>query len=227
MREYDGLDLLDSSGETVGTIERTYVDDSGAIRYLDVKWGGLIPHHRLVPASGLQETDGGIQVPYDRATLEESPSIDTGDTLEGGDLDRVNEYYGSITDAQADALDDQDISSKDDEDSDGEPDGETKPMPVLDASEIEQYEHAPADGDQPIGQVRDLGDVIEVPIVEEVLVKQKVVREVLRVRKTWVTDSQTVSADLRHEGAELVSADEGINVRGTEHLDNENDANEQ
>ena len=54
------------------------------------------------------------------------------------------------------------------------------------------------------GQVRDLGDVIEVPVIEERMVKTPVVKEVLRIRKRSVTEQRTVSADLRKEDVDVV-----------------------
>ncbi len=59
-------------------------------------------------------------------------------------------------------------------------------------------------------QVRDLGDVIEVPIVEEELVKRPVVKEVLRIRKSSTSERQTVQGEVRKEEIEV---DEEGNVR--------------
>jgi len=67
-----------------------------------------------------------------------------------------------------------------------------------------ETEEAPAD----FGKVRDLGDVIEIPIIEEVLVKKQVVREVLRVRKSQLTEMGTAAADLRKETVDVVSTSE-------------------
>jgi len=52
-----------------------------------------------------------------------------------------------------------------------------------------------------VGEVRDLGDVIEIPIVEEEVevIKRPVVKEVLRIRKRRVTEEHTVEADVREE----------------------------
>ncbi|MCA1594866.1 MAG: DUF2382 domain-containing protein, partial [Chloroflexi bacterium] len=52
---------------------------------------------------------------------------------------------------------------------------------------------------QDITAVRDLGDVIEVPVVEEQLVRMPVVKEIIRIRKTRQTVRQVVDADLRKE----------------------------
>ena len=52
---------------------------------------------------------------------------------------------------------------------------------------------------QDIGRIRDQGDVIEVPIVEEEIVKRPVVKEVLRIRKDQITEHQQVSDTVRRE----------------------------
>src|SRR5206468_145725 len=93
--DYDGLDVLDSAGENIGTVNRTFIDGGGAPRFLDVRQHGLLRKHRLIPADQLQETGEGIRVPYTRELIEESPSYDPSDTLEGETLDQVQAYYAN------------------------------------------------------------------------------------------------------------------------------------
>jgi len=52
-------------------------------------------------------------------------------------------------------------------------------------------------------QVRDMGDVIEVPIVEEEIVKRPVVKEVLHIRKSSTSEQQTVQGEVRKEEIEV------------------------
>ena len=69
-----------------------------------------------------------------------------------------------------------------------------------------------------LGAIRDLGDVIEIPLVEEELVvtKRLVVKEVIRIRKRWVTDRRMVQADLRKEDVEVIQeGDVVVNQGGT------------
>jgi|SRR5947209_1954759 len=199
--DYDGLDLIDSAGDSVGTIDRTYVDDAGTARMVCVKMGTILKSHRLVPADGLEERDRTVQSSYLKDVIEESPDFEGGDTIEGDVLVAVQEYYardGDLTDEE------------EDETSSGH---EMPPRTVTAIGEVD-HRNRPADDfpsvgedtDVPsdFGQVRDLGDVIEVPIVEEVLVKKPVVREVLRIRKSHTTESGTAAADLRREEVEVI-----------------------
>lgn len=215
---YDGATLLDTDNEKVGSVDRTYVDDAGTAQFLSVKTGTILTRHHLVPAESLTETDNGIQVPWLKALIEESPVIDSGDTLEGEQLETVRSYYrnnGSLAstgDDSADGgansgasqqLDPETISAI----------GEANPRnrPASDFPEGAAAETPPG-----FGEVRDLGDVIEVPIVEEVMVKKRVVREVLRIRKSHFVESGTVATDLRHEEIEVMpSGDDALTNSGS------------
>jgi len=62
--------------------------------------------------------------------------------------------------------------------------------------------------------VQDEGGVIEIPLFEEVLVKKTVVREVLRIRKRWITEEHLVETDLRREDVEVTEEGQvGFRVR--------------
>lgn len=74
--------------------------------------------------------------------------------------------------------------------------------PVTDSGETPSTESPETATD-----IRETGDVIEVPIVEEELVKRPVVKEVIRVRKSELTDQRTVDADRRTEEVEVIRDD--------------------
>lgn len=194
--DYDGTTLIDGTGERIGTVERTYVDDDGTARLLAVQTGRLLHHHYLVPTDNLSETESGLQIPWPKEVIEESPPVEAADTVEGETLTAVREYYAGLQDGERAGGNAGESTAADSADG-GPPAG-----PELAA------EGEPASAD--FGQVRDLGDVVEIPIVEEVLVKKPVVREVLRVRKSRVTESGVASADLRREHVEIVSGQEHV-----------------
>ena len=72
-------------------------------------------------------------------------------------------------------------------------------------------ERAPASARR-IGEVRDRGDVIEIPIVEDEVevVRRPVVKEVLRVRKDQVTEQQTIDTTVRKERIEVAQDDDVV-----------------
>jgi uncharacterized protein YrrD len=94
MDDYDGARVLDADGNAVGTVDRTYIDDRGRAQMVAVKMGSLFAKHRLVPVDQAQVTGDGLQVPYIKDVIEESPDVSSGDTVEGDVLDRVRSYYG-------------------------------------------------------------------------------------------------------------------------------------
>jgi hypothetical protein len=138
-----------------------------------VQTGALIHKHRLVPTSDAQVTENGLTVPYDKDTVESSPDAsDIGDTLDGDFVDQVRAHYegNRVGDAAVDAA-----------------------VPVRTVDNLPDDFGKDADAEtvqtnRRYGDVRDAGDYIEVPVIEERLVKQRVVTEVLRVKKTSLAD---------------------------------------
>ncbi|MBV9278867.1 MAG: DUF2382 domain-containing protein [Chloroflexi bacterium] len=212
MNDYDGADVVDADGNKIGKIVRSFADDAGVVRFVQVKTGTLFAKHHLIPTDDAQEADGAVQVPYSKDVVEASPQADPGDTLEGNLLSNVRSYYAESAPATAEA------------DSTAE-EGE-EPAAATPVAAAEPEDHSPrqpaitnaADGDTAVSsadQVRDAGNYIEIPIIEERLVKQPVVKEVLRVRKTQVAEQQTVRTDLRREDVEVVP-DSDVPVRDNE-----------
>jgi hypothetical protein len=93
--DYDGATLIDSAGERVGTVERSYLDDNGIAQYLEVKSGTIVHRHYLVPADQAEVLPEGVRVPYTRDMIEESPNAMSDDTLEGPELSEIRAYYES------------------------------------------------------------------------------------------------------------------------------------
>lgn len=199
MQDYNGADVIDTNGDKIGTVERTYDDAEGTPRFVEISMGSLFSkEQRLVPVESAEFTDDGLQVPFSKGVIEDSPDASSaGDTLEGGLLDSVRAFYrGDGGEAQAD-------TSTDGEQAGAVPVGEADTGDDTESSQDIPVSEDTGDTGQTAGTARDLGDVIEVPIYEERLVKQPVVTEVLRIRKTPQTRQQSVEADLRKEEVEI------------------------
>ncbi len=233
--DYDGVDVVDATGEQVGKVERTYLDDSNVPRYVSVKIGSLFAKHRLIPVEGASLTNNGqLQVPYDKTTVEASPDVPASDTLESVALDGVSTFYAARSDegsadssgvaaqgsdespeAEPVAVPDADASpqaqSNVPQDTDESPETDTEDTdsvsPTAQAQVIDESQRGLRVGDEvPAGleaPVREVGDVVEVPVLEEVLVKKTVVREILRVKKTDYVEQETVEGDVRTEVIEV------------------------
>lgn len=194
-----GTAIYDATGDHVGKVEQTYPDDGSTVRFARVKIGTLLAKHRLVPLEDATPTRDGLQVPYSRQAIESAPDLPKEvDPLSGMAAEDLQGYYASSRDT-------------------GTGTGEPASNPVqpetseLSRSGAETNDAVLEDGEIPavsrvpepdVGQVRDRGDFVEIPVVEERLVKQPVVTEVVRVHKTHTTDERTASADVRKEDIE-------------------------
>ncbi len=228
IEDYDGTDVVDAAGERIGTVERSYVDDQGNVQFVEVKLRGLRAKHRLIPMDIIDRTDDALTVPFARGVVEESPDASSArDTLEEDTLDQIRAYYESqrqgLSPAVAEAAAIPVSESKTDTStstSSGQPGVGEKMKGAVEQVREKLPGGSAGEGGQSRGdegrqgqdrfQVRDMGDVIEVPIVEEEIVKRPVVKEVLRIRKSSTSERQTVQGDVRKEEIEV---DEEGNVR--------------
>ncbi len=203
IQDYNGDTVVDATGERIGTVEQSYVDDGGTVRAVGVKIGTLRTKHRIVPVDGASREKDRLTVPYTKRTVEESPDADAGDTLEGEMLQRVRAYYAGAGERVGDRA----PGARPAASQTRQPPAtaQSREAPADDTREAETPEAAGSLSDEAreLGAVRDLGDTIEVPIVEEEIVKRPVVKEVLRIRKSTVAEQQKVEADLRKEDIEI------------------------
>lgn len=203
-----GATVYDVDGDEIGRVERVYPDERGGVRFVRVKMGTLLAKHRLVPMDGAQWTDGKLTVPYTRAVIENAPELaDNVDPRSEMVAEDLRGYYGSGRDT-ATTSPDSSSAARPVRHSSGQPetDGSTTAAdPGMSLAQSGET-RGEAQGEGDVGQVRDLGDVVEIPVIEERLVKQPVVKEILRVRKHSISDTRDVSAELRKEDVEVETA---------------------
>ncbi len=219
IEDYDGSEVLDRDGAHIGTVERSYIDDQGSVQFIEVKMAGLRARHRLIPVDDAAQMDSALKVPFGKDIVEASPNVSyLGDTVEEETLIEIRAYYqrhdqtaapaavepAAIPTAKSETTGDSDSGSSDQDGGIGDKvrGAAEKIREKLSGSSSSRGDENDADAGTS-GRVRDLGDVIEVPIVEEKLVKKPVVTEVLRIRKRAVSDRQTVSGDVRKEDIEI------------------------
>lgn len=219
--DYDGVEVIDGAGEHIGKVERTFVDDSNAPRFVEVKFGTLLPKHRLIPSSVADLTDDGeLQVPYTKDVIEASPDAPKSDTLEPADLDEITAYYRSDDESQSEnEMQVESVAVPTDAEGQSVASASEPPpgrqFDIVDesAGALQVGDEVPAGLEAPI---RETADMVEVPVLEEVLVKKTVVREILRVRKSDLVEHQTVEGDVRKEDIEVddeagAVVDSGVN----------------
>jgi len=199
VQDYDGATVVDATGEAIGTVERSYVDDDGAVRMVRVKLGKLFAKHRLVPVDDVRRDDDTLRIPYAKQVVEDAPDVDVKDTLEGEGLEQVRAYYVGTQERLVE---------------EHRPIVEERPPVVADVPAAVVRDASVPTGDDAgeTARIRDRGDTIEIPIVEEELVKRPVVKEVLRVRKQTVSAQQQVSEELRKEDVEI-EGDGDVEIR--------------
>jgi hypothetical protein len=203
MQTYDGAEVVDAQGEPVGAVERSYVDDSGTGELVEVAIGSFFPTYRLVPVADAQLSDGRLAVPYTKDMIVESPDASLTDaTVEGELLERVWAYYGPDRSSTAVAMAGSAVATGED----------VTAAPAGRAGAREDTSEPVPDSALRIGEVRDRGDVIEIPIVEDEVevVRRPVVKEVLRVRKVQVTEQKTIDTTVRKERIEVAQDDDVV-----------------
>jgi hypothetical protein len=203
MQTYDGADVLDVKGEPVGAVERSYVDDGGTVRLVEVATGSFFPTYRLIPVTDAQLTAGRLTVPYTKDMILESPDVSpTLTKLEGELLERVWTYYGLGRESADVATAGTAVSA-----------GEHVAAAPARRAGAQDDTSEPASGTVPwVGEVRDRGDVVEIPIVEDEVevVRRPVVKEVLRVRKDQVSEQKTIATTVRKERIVVAQDDDGV-----------------
>ena len=188
LTDYDGLQLLDFRGEIVGSIVQTYVDAKDVPQFVEVRVSDDKAAYRLVPLQSINQTAEGLRVPFGTDLILGSPaSSELGDIADGTQVDRVVAYYDQMRGAATDQQRESRIEST--------------------SSIVATKEPVQGVGGPVSTEIRDLGDVVEIPIVEEVLVKTPVVREVIRVRKHTTSGIEKVAEDVRHEDVEIEQDD--------------------
>lgn len=202
--DYDGIEVVDGGGERIGKVERTYVDDSNAPRFVEVKFGTLLPKHRLIPTAEADLADDGLlHVPYSKDTIEASPDAPKSDIVEPAELNEINAYYSAGDGTEAEQTPTATAGSTPISADQG------KTRAVEDSAPDHRFEVVDESGgglrvgDQvPAGMeapIRNRGDTVEVPVLEEVLVKKTVVKDIIRVKKSDMIEYETVEGDVRKE----------------------------
>ena len=94
-----GLDIYDTNGEEIGTVEGLYVDEEERkVRLLDVGAGGLLglgEKNFLIPVEAVREVnEDGVVVDQSREKVVDSPPFDTNVVLQAPYQRDIYDYYG-------------------------------------------------------------------------------------------------------------------------------------
>ncbi len=90
-----GTTVSGQDGEKLGKVEEIYFDnETGKPEWAGVKTGMFGGHISLVPLAAARQDDNGLQVPYDKAQLKDSPHHDPGTELSQDDEAELFRHYG-------------------------------------------------------------------------------------------------------------------------------------
>jgi sporulation protein YlmC with PRC-barrel domain len=96
VRDLIGAELLDSSGDKVGTIGQIFVDQgTGELEWAAVNTGLLGMNESLVPLAQADRAGQAVRVPYERARIKDAPKLLAGgDHLDESAQRQLYVYYG-------------------------------------------------------------------------------------------------------------------------------------
>jgi sporulation protein YlmC with PRC-barrel domain len=94
-RKLVGREVLDESGETVGTVEAFWMDPStGRVEFLGVKCSWLSGKVHVVPAGDAQVTEHHLRLRFPGALIKRAPTSSPGAELAQLEKEEINQYYG-------------------------------------------------------------------------------------------------------------------------------------
>ena len=89
-----GATVLGHQGEKLGKVDELYFDnETGKPEWAGVKTGMFGGHISLVPLAEATQADRGLEVPYDKAQLKDSPHHDPGEELSQEDEAELFRHY--------------------------------------------------------------------------------------------------------------------------------------
>jgi uncharacterized protein (TIGR02271 family) len=93
--QHRGGDLVGRDGEKIGSIEEIYLDaETNEPEWALVNTGLFGTKQTFVPLREASETDGGLSVPFDKATVKDAPKVEPDGQLTQREESELYRYYG-------------------------------------------------------------------------------------------------------------------------------------
>ncbi len=93
--EWRGRNAVDSDGDKIGAIDEIYMDtETGKPEWLAVKTGMLGSKVSFVPIAEARESDGNVQLPYDKQQVKDAPNAEADGELSQEEEDSLYRHYG-------------------------------------------------------------------------------------------------------------------------------------
>ena len=95
VRAWEGRTMVDRDGTPVGSINAIYLDDrTGQPEWALVNTGLFGTRASFVPLGHAAETDGNVQVPYDKRLIKEAPNVEVEEHLSEAEKRQLWRHYG-------------------------------------------------------------------------------------------------------------------------------------
>jgi uncharacterized protein (TIGR02271 family) len=198
-----GSDLLDNDGDKIGSIDEIYLDrETDEPEWAVVTTGLFGTKRTFVPISDAQPADGGIRVPYEKATVKDAPRIDPDGELSHEEERTLYAHYGRQYmdyNDQSGVIDETSTTRGDVDTSTTRGDVDTSATGDLDTSTTGDYDSSTARGDR--GDVSGPDTDSAMTLSEEEMRVGTTEREAGRVRlkKYVVEDQVTETVPVRRE----------------------------
>jgi uncharacterized protein (TIGR02271 family) len=93
--EWRGRDVVDSSGDKIGSLEEIYLDsDTGQPEWATVNTGLFGLKQSFIPLADAEPTRGKVVVPYTKDQVKDAPSIDPDGELSAEEEESLYSHYG-------------------------------------------------------------------------------------------------------------------------------------
>ena len=95
VHDWHELDVYAQNGEHVGKLADVYVSkETGEPEFLLISSGFLGHKLHMVPAEGATRSDEGVQVAFDKDTIDGAPTVNADDDIDPAEEQRLHEHYG-------------------------------------------------------------------------------------------------------------------------------------
>lgn len=95
IQTWRGQDAMGRDGDKLGSIEDIYLDEqTGKPEWVAIKTGLFGTKLSFAPLAEARHEDGGIHLPYDKATLKDAPNVDADGQLSQEEEQRLYAHYG-------------------------------------------------------------------------------------------------------------------------------------
>lgn len=89
-----GADVVDSSGDKIGSVGQFYVDpQTGRPNWATVKTGFFGMSESFVPLDDADDASGDLRVPYTKDVVKDAPRVDPDGELSDAEVERLYAYY--------------------------------------------------------------------------------------------------------------------------------------